>query len=125
MNHNHINHAPNLQELFKYIARYKPKTIELDSQLKPFLPDYLPAIGDLDPFLKVGRPDQERDILGLVVSICVNADPPTYQLSMLLPNSHIHCDLAPALDLTAKPDNITCTRQLHTNVQTHTQTAFS
>ena len=56
----------NLQELFKYIARYKPKTIELDSILKPFLPDYLPAIGDLDPFLKVGRPDQERDILGLL-----------------------------------------------------------
>lgn len=55
----------NVKELFKYIARYKPKTIELDSQLKPFLPDYLPAIGDLDPFLKVGRPDQERDILGI------------------------------------------------------------
>ena len=54
-----------LQELFKYIPRYKAKTIELDSVLKPFLPDYLPAIGDLDPFLKVGRPDQERDILGM------------------------------------------------------------
>jgi len=55
----------NVKELFKYIPRYKAKTIELDSILKPFLPDYLPAIGDLDPFLKVGRPDQERDILGI------------------------------------------------------------
>jgi len=55
----------NVEELFKYIARYKPKTIELDSALKPFLPDYRPAIGDIEPFLKVGRPDQERDILGI------------------------------------------------------------
>lgn len=43
------------------------KEIELDSALKPFLPDYLPSIGELDPFLKVGRPDQERDILGIEI----------------------------------------------------------
>ena len=37
-----------VKELFQYIGRYKPQTIELDTKLKPFIPDYIPAIGLCD-----------------------------------------------------------------------------
>jgi intraflagellar transport protein 46 len=42
-----------LNELFKHIDRFKPMDIELETELKPFIPDYIPAIGDIDAFIKV------------------------------------------------------------------------
>lgn len=33
--------------------RYTPQAIELDHKLKPFIPDYIPAVGDIDAFIKV------------------------------------------------------------------------
>mmetsp|Transcript_6960 Transcript_6960/g.16156 ORF Transcript_6960/g.16156 Transcript_6960/m.16156 type:complete len:363 (+) Transcript_6960:254-1342(+) len=59
--------TPEVKELFQYIARYKPQVIELETKLKPFIPDYVPAIGDIDPFLKIPRPDGKKDSLGLTV----------------------------------------------------------
>ena len=56
-----------VKELFQYIGRYKPQTIELDTKLKPFIPDYIPAIGEIDPFLTTPRPDGQPDKLGLTV----------------------------------------------------------
>lgn len=35
---------------------YSPESIELDHCLKPFIPDYIPAVGDIDAFLKVRTP---------------------------------------------------------------------
>jgi intraflagellar transport protein 46 len=35
------------------------------STVKPFIPDYIPAIGDIDEFIKVPRPDGKPDQLGL------------------------------------------------------------
>ena len=32
---------------------YTPQSIELEHHLKPFIPDYIPAVGDIDAFLKV------------------------------------------------------------------------
>jgi len=29
----------------------------LDAKLKPFVPDYVPAIGEVDAFIKMARPD--------------------------------------------------------------------
>ncbi|XP_022236409.1 intraflagellar transport protein 46 homolog isoform X2 [Limulus polyphemus] len=34
-------------------GRYNTQTIELDHKLKPFIPDFIPAVGDIDAFLKV------------------------------------------------------------------------
>lgn len=34
-------------------CRYTPQVIELDHSLKPFIPDFIPAVGDIDAFLKV------------------------------------------------------------------------
>ncbi|KAM9701244.1 LOW QUALITY PROTEIN: intraflagellar transport protein 46 homolog, partial [Menidia menidia] len=56
-----------LRELFQYITRYSPQSVELEHQLKPFIPDFIPAVGDIDAFLKVPRPDGKADHLGLLV----------------------------------------------------------
>lgn len=49
------------------LSRYQPQDIVLDTKLKPFVPEYVPAIGDIDAFLKVPRPDGKEDQLGLTV----------------------------------------------------------
>ncbi|KAI8921393.1 intraflagellar transport complex B protein 46 C terminal-domain-containing protein [Powellomyces hirtus] len=54
-----------LKELFQYIQRYKPQETELETELKAFIPDYVPAIGDIDAFIKIPRPDKIPDLLGL------------------------------------------------------------
>lgn len=56
-----------MQDLFRQIADYQPFIAELPAKLRPFIPDYIPAIGDMDPFVKVGRPDGLPDGLGLYV----------------------------------------------------------
>lgn len=59
--------TPEIKELFQYITRYTPQTIELDHKLKPFIPDFIPAVGDIDAFIKIIRPDSKPDTLGLTV----------------------------------------------------------
>ncbi|XP_030287122.1 intraflagellar transport protein 46 homolog [Sparus aurata] len=56
-----------IKELFQYITRYTPQSVELEHSLKPFIPDFIPAVGDIDAFLKVPRPDGKVDSLGLLV----------------------------------------------------------
>mmetsp|Transcript_36247 Transcript_36247/g.43739 ORF Transcript_36247/g.43739 Transcript_36247/m.43739 type:complete len:356 (+) Transcript_36247:111-1178(+) len=65
--YNHLQVSEEVRELFQYIDRYEPQTVQLDSKLKPFIPDYIPAIGDIDEFIKVARPDGTPDDLGLKV----------------------------------------------------------
>lgn len=48
------------------ISSYKPITIEIDAPLKPFIPEYIPAIGEVDAFMKMSRPDGTPETLGLV-----------------------------------------------------------
>lgn len=63
----HLQVSNEVRELFQYIGRYKPHNIELDTKLRCFIPDYIPAVGDIDAFLKVARPDGAADDLGLKV----------------------------------------------------------
>jgi len=56
-----------IRSLFGYIGRYSPHTIELEAMLQPFIPDYVPAVGDIDAFLKLPRPDGKEDNLGITV----------------------------------------------------------
>lgn len=49
------------------ILRYQPQDIILETKLRPFIPEHVPAIGDIDAFLKVPRPDGKEDSLGLTV----------------------------------------------------------
>ena len=53
-----------LQEGFAKIKRNEPDRYPLDTKLKPFIPDYIPAIGEVDAFLKIPRPDKKEDNLG-------------------------------------------------------------
>ena len=46
-----------VKELFKYISRYTPVSIEIDTKLKAFIPDYIPTVGEVDAFIKMPRPD--------------------------------------------------------------------
>eukprot|EP00472_Partenskyella_glossopodia_P002754 CAMPEP_0197517416 /NCGR_PEP_ID=MMETSP1318-20131121/2423_1 /TAXON_ID=552666 /ORGANISM="Partenskyella glossopodia, Strain RCC365" /LENGTH=322 /DNA_ID=CAMNT_0043066947 /DNA_START=182 /DNA_END=1150 /DNA_ORIENTATION=+ len=59
--------SPEIRQLFDHIERYKPAIIELDTKMKPFIPDYIPAVGDIDSFLKVPHPQIKNDGLGLTV----------------------------------------------------------
>ena len=61
----HLNVSSEVKDLFQYITRFKPQEVDLDTSLKCFIPDYIPAIGEMDPFLKVPRPDGKPDFLGL------------------------------------------------------------
>jgi hypothetical protein len=63
----HLNVIDEVRDLFEYIGRYKPQTVELETTLKPFIPDYIPAVGGIDEFIKVPRPDGKPDFLGLKV----------------------------------------------------------
>jgi intraflagellar transport protein 46 len=51
-----------VRDLFQYIERYKPQEIELASTLKCFIPEYIPTIGEMDPFLKVNTKERLLDI---------------------------------------------------------------
>nr|SVE76704.1 EOG090X0FP3 [Daphnia longispina] len=46
---------------------YRPHILEMETKLKPFLPDFIPAVGDPDAFLKIDRPDEYFEFLGLTV----------------------------------------------------------
>ncbi|XP_017885006.1 intraflagellar transport protein 46 homolog [Ceratina calcarata] len=55
------------KELFQNIMRYTPQKVELNYKLIPFIPDYIPAVGDIDAFIKIPRPDGVEDKIGLTV----------------------------------------------------------
>ncbi|XP_046583711.1 intraflagellar transport protein 46 homolog [Haliotis rubra] len=70
---------PEIKELFHHITCYTPQSIELDHKLRPFIPDFIPAVGDIDAFIKIARPDGKPDTLGLTVldEPCAKQSDPT------------------------------------------------
>ena len=44
-------------EIFKYMKEFVPQDIEIETKLKPFIPEFIPAVGEVDAFLKIPRPD--------------------------------------------------------------------
>ena len=74
-----------IKELFQHITRYKAHNIELETRMRPFIPDYIPAVGDIDPFIKIPRPDGKTDNLGLVTldePASVQSDPTVLTLQL-------------------------------------------
>ncbi|CAH0552958.1 unnamed protein product [Brassicogethes aeneus] len=53
-----LNVDVEIQEIFQYITKYIPQILNLDHKFKPFIPEFLPAVGDIDAFLKVIPPHQ-------------------------------------------------------------------
>ncbi len=57
-----------LQPLLNFSSfRYTPQAIELETRFKPFIPEFIPAVGDIDAFIKVPRPDLQSEKVGLSV----------------------------------------------------------
>ncbi|XP_022904179.2 intraflagellar transport protein 46 homolog [Onthophagus taurus] len=50
-----------VRDLFQFIIKYTPQNLNLDFKFKPFIPDYIPAVGDIDAFIKVVPPQQGID----------------------------------------------------------------
>ncbi|XP_067826941.1 intraflagellar transport protein 46 homolog isoform X1 [Heptranchias perlo] len=88
----HLPTSTEIKELFQYITRYTPQSIELDHKLKPFIPDFIPSVGDIDAFLKVPRPDGKPDNLGLIPldEPCAKQSDPTVLSLWLTENSKQH-----------------------------------
>lgn len=59
--------SEDVQTLFSYITRYQPVHMSLETNMMSFIPDYIPAVGEIDNFVKIPRPDGEPDHLGLTV----------------------------------------------------------
>lgn len=59
--------ASGMASLFALITKFEPEPVELNVHWKPFIPDLVPAIGAIDAFIKIPRPDGELDDLGLVI----------------------------------------------------------
>jgi intraflagellar transport protein 46 len=85
-----------VNELFQYITRYKPHTVDLETKLKPFIPDFIPAVGEVDGFIKVPRPDGKESSLGLTKldEPCLNPSDPTV-LDLQLRSISKHSNMQP------------------------------
>lgn len=68
-----------IRDLFAYITRYAPAAEDLPTPLAPFIPDFVPGVGDIDSFAKVPRPDGKQETLGLHVldEPCASQSDPT------------------------------------------------
>lgn len=45
--------GPDVKQVFSFIGLYSARNMELELKLKPFIPDLMPAVGDIDAFIKV------------------------------------------------------------------------
>jgi intraflagellar transport protein 46 len=68
-----------VKDLFQHIERYKPHQIELDTRLKPFIPDFIPAVGDIDAFVKVPRPDNAAQDASMQLGLGILDEPSVVQ----------------------------------------------
>ena len=50
------------RDLFSVILKYTPQTVELDHKFRPFIPDFIPAVGDIDAFIRTTRPDNKDEV---------------------------------------------------------------
>lgn len=93
----HLQVSAEIRELFQYIQRYKPHTVELDHKIKCFIPDYVPSVGQIDAFLKVPRPDGHPNELGLKIldePASVQSDPTVLDLQMRAISKRQHGEAA-------------------------------
>ena len=93
----HLQVSADVRELFKYIDRYKAVDVELETPLMCFIPDYIPAVGEMDAFLKVPRPDGEPDGLGLKVldePSSTQSDPTVLELQLRATSKKAYGDVS-------------------------------
>jgi intraflagellar transport protein 46 len=54
-----------VREILELIGRFVPRPVELPTPLRPFIPDFIPCVSEVDAFLKPDRPDGRAEELGL------------------------------------------------------------
>jgi len=54
-----------VRDVLKYVTKYTPINMPIETPLRPFESGYIPCIGEVDAFLKVPRPDGQPEVLGL------------------------------------------------------------
>ena len=59
--------SPEVLSLLRIMNRFQVADIQLETKLKPFIPAYIPSIGEVDAFLKVHKPDRSVEDLGFSV----------------------------------------------------------
>ena len=75
----HLNVDPDVSKLFLYIQKFQSQSIILDYKLKPFIPDFIPAVGDIDAFLAVAPPETSEDLNVANIGLAVLAEPKAAQ----------------------------------------------
>lgn len=99
-----------IREIFQYITKYSPQHLNLDYKFKPFIPEFLPAVGDIDAFLKVIPPEKTIsgdifDYNALKLGLHVLDEPSTNQSDPAL----LHLQLRASLvnpNVTNRNDNV-------------------
>ncbi len=63
------------KSLLNVMKKFQPDNniLRLDTKIKPFIPNFIPSIGEVDAFIKLNRPDNKIEELGLDL-----IDEPTY-----------------------------------------------
>jgi intraflagellar transport protein 46 len=67
IDYENLHVSSEIAELFKLIDDYEPVDIELETPLKIFLPRYIPSVGEVDPMIKIPRPDGVPDGVGTAI----------------------------------------------------------
>ena len=78
-------HVPLDADVLAMITSFVPSRVELFPALAPFFPDYLPAAGAIDPFLRPPRPDGREGELGarrLPEPAALQSDPTVLDLQL-------------------------------------------
>merc|ERR1711953_1164495 len=58
--------SDDIKHMFELISGFEPQFVEMETKLCPFIPEYIPSVGDIDPFIKIPRPDGVDDDAGLL-----------------------------------------------------------
>lgn len=62
----HPYHSDDIKHMFQLISQYNPQKVDIETKLLPFIPEFIPAVGDIDAFIKIPRPDGIDDGVGLL-----------------------------------------------------------
>jgi intraflagellar transport protein 46 len=58
--------SDDIKHMFELITQFTPQKVEIETKLIPFIPEFIPAVGDIDAFIKIQRPDGIDDGVGLL-----------------------------------------------------------
>jgi len=100
----HLDVNDDIKHMFELISQYNPQKVEIETKLMPFIPEFIPAVGDIDAFIKIPRPDGIDDGVGLLVldePASIQTDPGALELKL----QNLHKGVAPAASIRRVPYN--------------------